>query len=104
MNTIIEKTTAAAASALLTLGADPRYYKPSVPFTLYLTGTMSGDEKAVVQYRDGGDWITAKVNGDEIKLDADTNVLTLYGPLIFRVLKFTTAAPAGVMISKIQGV
>ncbi len=88
--------TGAHNSMTIEIGQRPDYF-PAFPFTLYLLGEPSGDDQIKIQYHDGDDWRdTAWV------LNADTPVLTIYGPLDFRTSKGSTTAALGVAISKVR--
>ena len=104
MKTLITATTNPATSTAITIGSDPSWALPAAPVTLYLTGVPSGDDKVTVQYPDGDTWRDAKIGGQTVALDANTNLRTIYGPLTFRLSKTVTTAAIGATIETTRGV
>ena len=66
--------------------------------TFALTGTYGATEYADVQYTDdgGSTWSDLYQDGSQVRLSTVNNMVTVYGPGIFRVDKDATSASAGV--------
>ncbi len=74
--------------------------QPRVPTTLLLIGSVATDKAVTVEYNsEDTTWVVCKSDGDNVQLDADTNVLTLYGPGKFRVNRADDAGEVGVLIA-----
>jgi hypothetical protein len=97
ITTILEKTAEASDSKQYSIGQAPNKY-PSYAITLYLFGVANSDS-IKIQYPDGTDW-----RDTGWTLSAATPVITIYGPLDFRVSKLVTTAAMGVGISTTRGV
>lgn len=97
ITTLLEKTTTASDGAQITIGQAPEKY-PAYAITLYLLGVANSDS-IKIQYPDGADW-----RDTGWTLSAATPVITIYGPLVFRVSKSSTTAAMGVGISTTRGV
>jgi hypothetical protein len=97
ITTILEKTITASNSAQISVGQAPDNY-PAYAVTLYLLGVANSDS-IKIQYPDGDDW-----RDTGWILSATTPVITIYGPLDFRVSKLATTAAMGVGLSTTRGV
>jgi len=100
---LMEKTTDAKVSNTISLGNDPDYTAPAVPYTFCLSGVLAADEEITFQYFDGDNWIDMKETGTNIVLSADTNIVSIYAPLTIRVNKPATASAAGVLVAVVRG-
>ena len=91
MDILMEKTSL-AATVEFRIGSDERSSYRVVPVSLFLIGTpdpTDADDKIEVQFPDESNpasvvWVTAKVGGEDVVLDKDTNIQTIYGPGKFR--------------------
>ena len=95
MEILIAKTTKAATKEI-------DGYRTNVnsifPYVLGAVGTLGAGEEIKIEFSDGeGGWQTAKIDGAEVKLDLNTNITTVYGPMIFRVNKTVTVAEVSVV-------
>jgi hypothetical protein len=97
ISTLLSKTAGAASSDLVVIGQAPDNY-PAYAVTLYLLGVANSDS-IKIQYPDGDDW-----RDTGWILSATTPVITIYGPLDFRVSKLATTAAMGVGLSTTRGV
>ena len=98
MKTLMAKA-AGAATAEFKVGKLP-VDQPCVPVTLFLVGTVASGKAVTVEYNsEGTTWVQCKVNGDGIQLDANTNILSLYGPGTYRVSRAADAGTVGVLIA-----
>jgi hypothetical protein len=97
ITTILTKAIGAGDSAQYSIGQAPDNY-PAYAVTLYLLGVANSDS-IKIQYPDGDDW-----RDTAWTLSATTPVITIYGPLDFRVSKLVTTAAMGVGISATRGV
>jgi hypothetical protein len=97
ISTILKKTPEANDSELVSIGQAPDN-DPAYAVTLYLFGVANSDS-IKIQYPDGTDW-----RDTAWTLSAATPVVTIYGPLDFRVSKLVTTAAMGVGMSTTRGV
>ncbi len=92
MKVLIDKTTAAKT---LVVDAYKESNRPEFPMTLGVIGTLTTEE-ITLEYHNGDAWVGMKIEGEDVTLTADTNILTVYGPMTFRVNKPVTANAVGV--------
>jgi hypothetical protein len=98
ITTILEKTTGAANSGQTSIGQSPDNY-PAYAATLYLLGVAEAADEIKIQYPDGDDW---RDTGWTLSLS--TPVLTIFGPLDFRVSKSASTNALGVGIATQRGI
>jgi hypothetical protein len=98
IETILTKATAAADSAEYHIGQAPDNY-PAYAATLYLLGVAEAADEIKIQYPDGDDW---RDTGWTLSLS--TPVLTIFGPLDFRVSKSASTNALGVGIATQRGI
>lgn len=68
----------------------------AIPQTLIGVGLQSGDTINVQITHDGGTtWENMFQDGSQVQLTSTNNVMTLYGPLTYRVSKGVTTGEAG---------
>lgn len=93
---LIAPTTAAAESEPFQLGRAA----PFAPSTILATG-LAGAEEVEVQFSpDNGDtWLDAMEDSTQIVLDANTNHIGVYSPIMIKVTKGITAGAVGVYLS-----
>lgn len=89
---IITETTSAANSGVISVSAHDH-----VSFAL--TGTFGATEYADVQYTDdgGSTWHDLYQDGAQVRMGTTNNMVTVYGPGMFRVAKDATSSAAGVI-------
>jgi hypothetical protein len=65
------------------------------------SGDLATTETVKVQYTtdNGTTWKDLEIDGVVQQLDVDTNAVTVTGPLVFKVIKSSTAASVGVAMS-----
>ena len=74
--------------------------QPQLPVTLFLVGSVESGKAVTLEYNsEGTTWVQCKVGGTDVQLDADTNMVTLYGPGTFRVARAADAGTVGVLIA-----
>jgi hypothetical protein len=98
ITTILTKATAAGDSEEYRIGQAPDNY-PAYAATLYLLGEAEAADEIKVQYPDGAEW---RDTGWTLSLS--TPVLTIYGPLDFRVSKQSSTNALGVGLAAQRGV
>ena len=106
MEILLTKQKTAAGSKTIKIGNLAPDSYPAVPVTLYLLGaSLAGGESVKVQFYDAGatTWRDMYLAETLQALTTTNNVMTIYGPLEFRVYKTTTAADIGVGISMVRG-
>ena len=91
MSQIITEATGAANSGIVSVSA-----RDLVSFGI--TGTIASGEYADVQYTDdgGSTWHDLYQDGSQVRMTDTNNMVTVYGPGIFRIAKEVTASAAGV--------
>ena len=104
MDIAIAKGKTAAASKTYKLGNDNNNIYPTAPVTVYLLGaSLAGGEAVTVQFLDDTTWRNMYVAGELVALTTTNNIITIYGPLEFRLYKTITVGDIGVGISHVRG-
>jgi hypothetical protein len=98
ITTILDKTTEADESEEYSIGQAPDNY-PAYASTIYLLGEAEAADEIKVQYPDGTSW---RDTGWTLSLS--TPVLTIFGPLDFRVSKSASTNALGVGIATQRGI
>ncbi len=89
-----------AATAEFEVGSVGRDAYRQVPTTLFLVGSVATGKAVTVEYNsESTTWVQCKIEGELIQLDADNNVLTLYGRAKLRVSRADDAGTVGVLIA-----
>ena len=90
MSQIITEGTGAAQSEPIPVSAGDLV-------SIAITGTVAAGEYLDIQYTDdgGATWQDLYQDGSQVRLTDTNNMVTVYGPGIFRVDKDSTAANAG---------
>ena len=98
MRILLSKDSGAAAAEFVV--GELSTMRKSIPVTLFLIGNVAADKAVTVEYNsEGTTWVQCKVGGISLQLDADTNVLSLYGPGSYRVSRAADAGTVGVLIA-----
>lgn len=92
MAQIITETTSAANSGIISVSAHDHV-------TFGVTGTLGGAENIDVQYTDdgGSTWKDLYQDGSQVRLTTTNNLVTVYGPGLFRLAKEATSSAAGAL-------
>ncbi|MFP4629416.1 MAG: hypothetical protein ACLFMQ_01700 [Desulfohalobiaceae bacterium] len=99
MKTLIAKTTDAVDSGSISIERRTSpYHHVQSPITLCAQGTLESDEEVVLQIPDGSGWQDWYDSGSKVALTSDNNVLTVQGPVQFRVSKPATTNEVGVIM------
>jgi hypothetical protein len=108
MKYIIDKTVSAVTSDSIQITNNRGYTlpakafpAPNVPMSFCLSGTLSDGEEITIEYFDGIEWFTLKINGAVVSLNVDNNVISIYAPLIVRFIKPITVNPVGLFITTV---
>lgn len=96
ITTIITATTGAASSSK----RQAKFSNWETIMTTSAGADLATTETAIIQYTtdNGATWENLKVDGLTKQLDANTNCLTIQGPLLYRVTKSTTAGAVGIAV------
>ena len=104
MKILIEAKTA-AETVVVNFYRDDKSY-PIIPTTFWAWGLGAGEEIEIAfpvslepDPADDGDWVVVKVAGEEIVLDADNNMQSVYAPCKVRLKKGVTVAAVGVAMT-----
>lgn len=99
MDVLLEKGSG-AETAEFRVVQDGRKGHRVAPVTLFLVGTLESGKQIGIEYNsEGTTWVQCKTGGSDTVLDANSNMVVLYGSGNYRVSRAADAGTVGVKIA-----